>query len=61
MKPAKKDLNYKVIMGMRAVGNQCRDCKHSYSQCTAVGKSHCLLMEKGVSESGHCDGFQGAE
>jgi hypothetical protein len=26
MRFKKKDVNYKVIMGMHAVGNQCQDC-----------------------------------
>lgn len=48
----KKDANYKIIQGMHAVGNQCKDCCNS-----DTSSSVCLVLSGKINPKGHCDKF----
>lgn len=58
--PSKKEVNYKIISGMRAVGNQCRDCRFAYDT-ENCGKLNCVLLHAKVSPKGRCDLFKDDE
>lgn len=53
----KQAANYKIIGGMRAVGNQCKDCKHHSGR----GTSWCFKIEQQVNDHAHCDCFEAKE
>lgn len=55
----KKDANYKIIQGMRAVGNQCKDCANVVRH--ARGTMACKVLNVDVNHKGHCDMFHWAE
>lgn len=44
----KKDVNYKVITGMHAVGNQCRDCKGSTPADDVPNPNYMKCRKRGV-------------
>ena len=46
----KKEANYKIIMGMHAVGNQCKNCLNSDTSSQV-----CLVVEGKINPNGHCD------
>lgn len=48
----KKDVNYRIIMGMHAVGKQCRDCDNSDTSSTI-----CLVVDGKIMPSGSCNQF----
>lgn len=48
----KGELNYKLIYGMRAVGNQCQDCAHYQEDLS------CDVLRAIVNPKAHCDRFQ---
>jgi len=58
--PTKKAVNYKIIGGIRAVGNQCLDCRFAYDT-ENCGKLNCVLLHATVSPKGRCDLFKNDE
>jgi len=52
----KKDLNYQIIMGMWAVGNQCKDCDNRVND--KAGTLGCKVLNAQVNPKAHCDRFQ---
>ncbi len=52
----KKDVNYRVIQGMRAVGHQCKDCGGS-TPADDPNYMKCRRIEAYVKKSAHCDLF----
>jgi len=52
----KKDLNYRIIMGMWAVGNQCKDCDNRVND--KAGTLGCKVLNAQVNPKAHCDRFQ---
>lgn len=48
----KKDVNYRIITGMHAVGKQCRDCDNSDTSSTI-----CLVVDGKIKPSGSCNQF----
>lgn len=53
---SKQEVNYKIISGMRAVGNQCKDCKHNSGTV-----NWCKKIEQWVNGRAHCDCFDAKE
>lgn len=51
----KKDVNYRVIMGMHAVGNQCKDCD---SHINGIDNDMCcIVLSQSVNPKATCDKF----
>ncbi|MFA6911271.1 MAG: hypothetical protein WCQ59_09145 [Candidatus Cloacimonadaceae bacterium] len=52
----KKDVNYKVITGMHAVGNQCKDCGGSTPADDVPNPNYmkCRRIDAYVKMTAHC-------
>jgi hypothetical protein len=56
----KQAANYRIIQGMSAVGNQCKNCVSVVQH--PGGKTHgCKVLNTQVKLKGHCDKFERAE
>lgn len=54
----KKDVNYRVIQGMKAVGNQCQDCNESTpADVPNPEYLKCRRIAAYVKKTAHCDLF----
>lgn len=47
-------VGYKITMGMRAVGNQCRDCAHSSQSELDPAALFCREIQQRVKQNGTC-------
>jgi len=54
----KKAANYKIIQGMSAVGNQCKDCANVVRHLH--GTMGCKVLNTYVKPKAHCDYFESA-
>ena len=54
----KTQVGYKITMGMRAVGNQCRACAHSTQSEQDPAALFCLEIRQQVKPNGACSCLQ---
>lgn len=52
--PTKAFVDYRITSGMKAVGNQCKDCRHSCQSSVVADKLFCSKLYARVSSKGYC-------